>query len=118
MQILENGAEQQQATTIGVTPFDEGKIASRTNQWLFDHPSGLRRQLIENGDVETADKIFPVLLVYNRESFKDEKNLYSANLPDNPDLRRRMIKQIIVLDFPLSRRLLADIKQETKYVEK
>ncbi len=113
LQILENGAEQKTATTVGVTPFD-GEIASRTGQWLFDHPGHLRQSTIERGDVETADKIFPVLLVYNKDAFKDEKNLYSARLPDNPDLRKRMIKQMIILDFPLTRKMIADMKPSAK----
>jgi len=109
LEILENGAEQTRATHIGLTGFN-GEIGHRTNQWLFDHPQGIRSDLIEAGDIETAEKIFPVLLVYNSSMFNQEGSSYNTVMPTNPSLRRRLIKQLIILDFPLSRNMISDLK--------
>lgn len=67
-------------------------IPHRSLQWLLQWPEELRKRAAANGD-NPAGKIFPLLLVYDRQTVRDH--------PSDPS---KWIAEAIILDYPLTRK--------------
>lgn len=92
---VENGGEYAPMTSLD--DLSGSQINHRSVQWLLAHPKGIRKRMLESGNRESARKIFPLLLVYDRTFFPGE----NMALPPEPAERAKCILEAIVLDMPL-----------------
>ena len=109
LEILQFGTESggDSAPMTGFKPwYGKYEIASRSLQWLFQHPRQLREEAGQWEEPSDQGAIFPALLVYDRTKFEEG----TAALPNDQKVRAEVILEIIILDMPLHYQAIQKIR--------